>query len=206
MDGVLTFMNGPRKGKRIPVNRETFFVGRSSNNNLILEDRSVSRKHAVINFLDEHYTVSDLNSFKGVHVNEVKITEAILQDGDRVRLGSTVFLFTRGSHRRSSFSWKFFVFFTLLLVLIAAAAWHAYGLYIDVDAKLAKIEKVEQKIEHVEELEKEYEKGLKAFNEDKDIEKAKEAWKKVEELDPDGVHHLTRKAKHFLEKIAHEGS
>ncbi len=69
------FLIGRKAGKEVPIKREAFFIGRGPNNNLILEDRSVSRKHAVLNYMDGRFILSDLKSTKGVIVNGQKAGE-----------------------------------------------------------------------------------------------------------------------------------
>ena len=65
----LEVLNGPEVGQKTPISQETFFIGRDPNNHLVLSDRTVSRKHAVINQLDGKFIVSDLKSLKGLLVN-----------------------------------------------------------------------------------------------------------------------------------------
>ena len=83
----LCFLNGRNAGDEVKITKDTFFIGRSQTNNLILEDRSVSRKHAVLNFLDGEFVLSDLNSYKGIELNGEKVKEVVLRDGDKIRFG-----------------------------------------------------------------------------------------------------------------------
>jgi pSer/pThr/pTyr-binding forkhead associated (FHA) protein len=56
-------------------------------NNLVLNDTGVSRQHAKVTERDGRYTVIDLNSSNGVYVNDIKLTQALLKEGDTVRIG-----------------------------------------------------------------------------------------------------------------------
>lgn len=70
---ILEILNGPEAGAKTKIQTETFFIGRDPNNHLALSDRTVSRKHAVINHLEGKYVISDLKSLKGVLINgEIK--------------------------------------------------------------------------------------------------------------------------------------
>lgn len=72
---------------------ENTTIGRSPSNDLVLKESKVSRQHAVIHFRDGHFVIVDLKSSNGVLVNNKKIEEHYLQDGDEVRVGSFKFQF-----------------------------------------------------------------------------------------------------------------
>jgi hypothetical protein len=60
---------------------------------ILLEDPSVSKAHAMV-FADEHgLSVADLMSTNGIQVNGQTFKDANLQPGDRLRIGSTLLLF-----------------------------------------------------------------------------------------------------------------
>ena len=67
---------------------KTIKIGRANVNDVIINDTSVSREHALL--LVENggvVTIRDLNSANGTFVNGVKITEENLSEGDEVKLG-----------------------------------------------------------------------------------------------------------------------
>ncbi len=69
-------------------------IGRGFDNDLILEERTVSRHHAEIRQLpDGTFEVIDLESTNGVVVNGERVREHVLQPGDRIRLGTIEFAF-----------------------------------------------------------------------------------------------------------------
>ncbi len=71
-------------------------VGRQAGSYLLIDHESVSRKHAEISFVNEHYTVRDLGSSNGTFVNEARLEVGkahTLQPGDRVRFGKILFTF-----------------------------------------------------------------------------------------------------------------
>ncbi len=64
-------------------------VGRLSDNNIVVDDRLVSRRHAVISPVGEGHTLRDLGSRNGTWVNGRKIGEEpiSLHPGDQIALG-----------------------------------------------------------------------------------------------------------------------
>lgn len=80
-------------GTREPV-QQTFplpvTIGRSHNNNLTLNSDRVSRNHAVIEMRGNQVVIRDLESSNGTHVNQERILEHPLADGDLLQIGPFV--------------------------------------------------------------------------------------------------------------------
>ncbi len=74
--------------KRIGVTHYPFIIGRGDEADLILSDPGISRKHASFEEKDGKLIVRDLDSLNGIFVNDNLTREYILQDGDRVTVGS----------------------------------------------------------------------------------------------------------------------
>ncbi|MFC1479729.1 protein kinase, partial [Planctomycetota bacterium] len=72
-------------------------VGRRNSNDIMLKDTLCSRDHAVIFESEGTYKVRDLGSHNGTFLNEEKISEQALNEGDIVRIGSTELHFSRKS-------------------------------------------------------------------------------------------------------------
>ena len=66
-------------------------VGRADGNELQVLHGSVSSRHAELVLEGQEYRVRDLDSTNGTRVNDEKITEAQLQDRDRVQFGQIPF-------------------------------------------------------------------------------------------------------------------
>ena len=66
------------------------FIGRTPDNALVLDDGSVSRQHASLTHGKEGWLLKDLGSTNGTFVNAVRVREALLRDGDRVRVGGVI--------------------------------------------------------------------------------------------------------------------
>jgi hypothetical protein len=63
-------------------------LGRQRDNQIILDDPSVSRHHAQIRLRFGHFTLFDLGSTTGTAINGQKVREAMLRSGDIISLGS----------------------------------------------------------------------------------------------------------------------
>lgn len=66
-------------------------VGRSIDNDLVLESNSVSRHHALITAEPDGYALSDLHSSNGTYVNRTPVTRpTLLHDDDEIKMGDAV--------------------------------------------------------------------------------------------------------------------
>lgn len=107
--------------------RQTF--GRGSENDLIIDDPSVSASHGWIIIQSGHYVIMNTLSTNGTYVNDNRIHEATLKHGDHIRLGQAEFLFlTREDKRRFGWPRRLALALALGLILILAAllAWHLF--------------------------------------------------------------------------------
>jgi len=80
--------------------KELATIGRASENDLVLDDPQVSRRHAQVRWNGTQYTISDLNSTNGVYVNGERVREAPLIECARVQIGRFRFLFIQGALRQ----------------------------------------------------------------------------------------------------------
>jgi transcriptional regulator with GAF, ATPase, and Fis domain len=68
-------------------------IGRDSTNWICISDLSASRKHCLITRSNDSFQLSDLDSRNGSSINGIPIHERILQHGDQIEFGESVFLF-----------------------------------------------------------------------------------------------------------------
>jgi pSer/pThr/pTyr-binding forkhead associated (FHA) protein len=73
--------------ERVVSEKKRLSIGRTSDNDIVLENRGVSRKHAQIEFNDNAAVIIDNESLNGTFVNNRKITEEILHNEDTVTIG-----------------------------------------------------------------------------------------------------------------------
>jgi pSer/pThr/pTyr-binding forkhead associated (FHA) protein len=71
----------------VPLREPTTRLGRSHTADVVLEDPSVSRRHALIVRRDGHSVLLDDRSLNGIHVNGARVSEAALRHGDEILLG-----------------------------------------------------------------------------------------------------------------------
>jgi pSer/pThr/pTyr-binding forkhead associated (FHA) protein len=71
----------------LPLSVLVLRIGRSPAAGLTLDDATVSRRHAVLLRDDTGTRVLDDRSLNGTWVNDERVTEALLRDGDVIALG-----------------------------------------------------------------------------------------------------------------------
>jgi predicted component of type VI protein secretion system len=76
---------------------ERAVLGRSDECDVVLQDRSISRKHAVITFQEGRWFVQDLGSTNGVTKNGRRVERVELKDGEEFRLGELPLRFRAGA-------------------------------------------------------------------------------------------------------------
>jgi len=84
---------GPLKGNSIPLAEGEVSIGREPSNAISILDASVSRRHCLIQRDAEHFKIRDLNSRNSTFVNGVPVTERVLESGDEIKIGSSLFVF-----------------------------------------------------------------------------------------------------------------
>jgi predicted component of type VI protein secretion system len=63
-------------------------IGRGPDNAIIIDNSSVSARHAQLQLTGDTYRLKDLGSTNGTHVNGKPVTETLLRFDDRVRFGA----------------------------------------------------------------------------------------------------------------------
>jgi diguanylate cyclase (GGDEF)-like protein len=97
-DACIVVIYGTELGKRLELGSAPFEIGRSSNNDLFIDQESVSRHHARITYRDGAYSLADLGSTNGTYVNDESVNERRLHDGDQVRIGRSILKFMTGEN------------------------------------------------------------------------------------------------------------
>jgi hypothetical protein len=87
-------LNGRYKGKEYLLNQRRMTIGKEEQADVSLADyRMVAAKHATLNTKKHNVIIKDTNSKAGIYVNDRRINEAQLKDGDVIRVGEAQFLF-----------------------------------------------------------------------------------------------------------------
>jgi predicted component of type VI protein secretion system len=84
---MLVVRQGPEIGTRYTLVGEQVTVGRVPDNDIQLDDFTVSRQHAVLVRQGSAWVVRDLGSLNGTYVNSVRVDESAVQHGDEVQIG-----------------------------------------------------------------------------------------------------------------------
>lgn len=84
---MLIALSGPSRGARFLINAAITTIGRSTDNDIFLDDVTVSRKHAEISHKGKIYSVNDCGSLNGTYVDGAVQEEHELQDGMELHIG-----------------------------------------------------------------------------------------------------------------------
>ncbi|HEY1098477.1 MAG TPA: GGDEF domain-containing protein [Myxococcota bacterium] len=85
-------INGRAVGKMFKLVGMKMIIGRSPTNEILVDDEGVSRQHAFVERNALGLVLVDNASTNGVFVNGQRIQRHLLQDGDKVQLGSSAIL------------------------------------------------------------------------------------------------------------------
>ena len=103
--GWFVGMSAPIKGKRFDLNENVTSIGRSSKNDIVIGDDSVSKEHAKVKYIEEKdmYKIYDLVSTNGTYINGKKIEAPVeIHDGDEIEFGEAVLVFKQIKKRKSN--------------------------------------------------------------------------------------------------------
>ncbi|MCP5114692.1 MAG: FHA domain-containing protein, partial [bacterium] len=84
---LLVVANPSGHSKRVPLGKVPFFIGRQSDNDVVIRDNRTSRRHAQIMVEDGDYYVENLKSRHGIYVNDEKVERHRLTGGDVITFG-----------------------------------------------------------------------------------------------------------------------
>ena len=80
-------------GDRRVLGDQTFKFGRMPENDLVIADPNVSRRHAEIRPVGPSFVIVDLGSTNGTKVNGATISQHTLRSGDTINIGATTIRF-----------------------------------------------------------------------------------------------------------------
>lgn len=85
---TLTVEDDQGRKTEVPVGQPGLTIGRDKDNQLRLNERNVSRKHARISLASGQVVIEDLDSYNGVRINGDRINgRSTLFSGDKIQLG-----------------------------------------------------------------------------------------------------------------------
>ena len=87
---------GPELGRSFPLRKESVVLGRGEDADITVASSDTSRHHARITVAPRELAIEDLGSRNGTQLNGTDVKGLVpLQVGDRVQIGSTIFVVTR---------------------------------------------------------------------------------------------------------------
>jgi diguanylate cyclase (GGDEF)-like protein len=101
---ILLYPPGPNIGRREPLTRDEYVIGRVPENDIVIARDSVSRRHARLLRTDaEGWCLEDMDSTNGCFVNDIRIKRKPLRDGDQLRIGDTIYKFLTGTNVETAY-------------------------------------------------------------------------------------------------------
>ncbi len=99
---LLLVLKGAGRGNRFMVDKAGTTIGRAADSGIFLDDVTVSRKHATINF-DQEFSFTDSGSLNGSYLNNERATTSVLKSGDEIQIGKfhLVFISNKSSSTNS---------------------------------------------------------------------------------------------------------
>ena len=89
----LVVKRGPDAGTAIALGTARIAIGRHRDCDIVLEDPTVSRRHAYLHRHGDRYVIADGGSLNGTYLNRRPVDRAELSDGDEVWIGKVRFTF-----------------------------------------------------------------------------------------------------------------
>ena len=91
---ILSLLNNELMSSSWKLSNKDYKIGRSSDNNIILDDITVSRNHALLSVSKENIKIADNNSTNGIYINNVIKNDSELKSGDKIQIGKYLLLLT----------------------------------------------------------------------------------------------------------------
>lgn len=91
LDGFLIYGT-----KHISLDRPAISIGRHLENDLVIDSKDVSRRHAQIRWRQGRFVIHDLGSKAGIRKNGITIREGVLRPGDVISIGASSYIYGEG--------------------------------------------------------------------------------------------------------------
>lgn len=82
-------------GAAFPLSKECVRIGRGVEMDIMLNNSSISRRHAEVRRMTDGCIICDAGSRNGIFVNDARVQEQFVSDGDQIALGELKFQFLR---------------------------------------------------------------------------------------------------------------
>jgi predicted component of type VI protein secretion system len=81
----------PKTGPSIPLDKDLILFGRDAGCDVVVNDASVSRRHAILERRPQGWLVLDQQSANGTFIDGQRVIQAYVRAGQELRLGSVAF-------------------------------------------------------------------------------------------------------------------
>jgi pSer/pThr/pTyr-binding forkhead associated (FHA) protein len=99
----LVILNGPEIGKTLPIREGVSYLGRSPDNDISIEDETISRNHLKIESIKGRHFVTDLSSRNGTFYEGKYVVpghEVEIKEGVPLAIGMSVICFGGGYRKQ----------------------------------------------------------------------------------------------------------
>ena len=91
---ILSLLNNELMSSSWKLINKDYSIGRSSENNIILDDITVSRNHALLSVSKDNINILDNNSTNGIYINNEITNGCKIKSGDKIQIGKYLLLLT----------------------------------------------------------------------------------------------------------------
>ncbi len=98
MINLVVLSSGPVQSIALSDRLRSYMIGRDENCDLVLDDELASRVHAKLRFVGVQWQIEDCGSRNRLKVNQLSTDNEVLVNGDLIRIGDSVILFTDATH------------------------------------------------------------------------------------------------------------
>jgi pSer/pThr/pTyr-binding forkhead associated (FHA) protein len=98
--GVLVVRAGPQAGLKVLLTQDLTKLGRHPDSDVFLDDITVSRRHCEIQRANGAFVVRDVGSLNGTYLNQKRVEQATIHNGDELQVGKFRLLFLEGPDNR----------------------------------------------------------------------------------------------------------
>jgi pSer/pThr/pTyr-binding forkhead associated (FHA) protein len=92
---TITESPGGQVGTRFILKHRPLGGGRHPSQEIQLLDAEVSRRHFLIRMEGDDHVITELQAANGLYVNSARVKEHTLQEGDQIRVGATVLVYSK---------------------------------------------------------------------------------------------------------------
>lgn len=100
--GYLLGLTPPIEEMQLALVGEKIRIGRDAKNDLVIAHKSVSSKHAELNYVDGQWRLDDLKSTNGSFINGEKITHTMIKPGQLINIGQIKLVYNLNSIQEES--------------------------------------------------------------------------------------------------------